>query len=198
MNRQGGDGLQKLGEFKGDAGLEEADSSGWNPRSFQIGEIVEGEIKEFTKTGFLVDIGLPVLSFVPFNMLEAGRPRFLTKFLGERSNFKIVTYNSERSNFVLDRYSATNEKLLKLFQNNNRFDISEFEGFTLNMDLIAAVKSIKDYGIFVSLGVVDALLHINDMNGKPIRDFCKGQLIHVIVNKIDAEKGQIGVKLFSS
>ena len=197
MNCQPGDGLQKSSEPQGCADSQDTSTRGSDARSFEIGEIVEGEIKEFTKTGFLVDIGLPLLSFVPFNLLAATKPHYLPRFLGERAKFKIINYNSERTNFVLDRFSAINEEDRNIFIMNNKIDITDIEGFKLDMELVGVVKTIKDYGIFVRLGFVEALLHVNEMNGKSVSDFTKGQLIRVIVNKVDPEKKQIGVKLSS-
>ena len=62
----------------------------------------------------------------------------------------------------------------------------------------AAVKNITNFGVFVDLGGVDALLHINDMAWQHISDprelVSVGQELDVKVLSIEGEKISVGLK----
>ena len=59
------------------------------------------------------------------------------------------------------------------------------------------VRSLTDYGAFVDIGGVDALLHVSDISwsriSKPADVLSVGQEVEVKVLKIDAEKRRISV-----
>jgi len=67
------------------------------------------------------------------------------------------------------------------------------EGDTVN----GTVRSLTDYGAFVDIGGVDALLHVSDISwsrvGKPADVLSAGQAIDVKVLKIDPEKRRISI-----
>ena len=175
---------------------------------FKIGDIVTGTIKEYTKTGFMVDIGQPNLSFVPFNLLDKKYPRYLKKYLDKVSEFEIVNYSSKYNNYILNRASAielqeinefnkANEERLKNIEirKANLDNCTNFNDFKIGLELIPKINNIKSYGMFVSLGKIEALLHVSNMNGKLPSEFMVDESVNVRILEIDYDSRKISVEM---
>lgn len=70
-------------------------------------------------------------------------------------------------------------------------------GLQLEQEVTGEVVSVVEFGYFVNIGGLDALLHTSQTpldNGKP-KVFSKGETVTARVKSIDAEKGKVGLTM---
>jgi transcriptional accessory protein Tex/SPT6 len=71
------------------------------------------------------------------------------------------------------------------------------EGLQLEQEVTGPVVSVTEFGYFVNIGGLDALLHISQTpldNGKP-KVFTKGETVTARIKSIDLEKGKVGLTM---
>jgi uncharacterized protein len=75
-----------------------------------------------------------------------------------------------------------------------RSDVLKMEDITSGMTLKGTVRNVVDFGVFVDIGVKqDGLLHRTQIPAN--RPLKVGDVIEVIVLKVEAERGRISLKL---
>ena len=116
----------------------------------------------------------------------------LEKLVGEQIRCRIIKLDVTDEDVVVDRRVVIEEE--ERASKERRYAEIE-EGATIS----GTVRSLADYGAFVDLGGVDALLHISDMAwgriNKPADVLSVGQQIEVKVLKVDTDKHRISVGL---
>jgi small subunit ribosomal protein S1 len=157
-------------------------------------ELVEGVITGRVKGGLTVDIG--VKAFLPGSQVDLRPVRNLEKYMGERSQFKVIKFNKRRGNIVLSRRAL-------LEKEREGLKAKTLEGLEVGQTMPGIVKNITEYGCFVDLGGIDGLLHITDMSwgrvNHPSEMFEVGDEINVMVLKFDpdSERVSLGLKQVS-
>ncbi len=156
------------------------------------GTPIKGKITRRIKGGFRVDVG-GVEAFLPMSQADVKPVRRPDELINRDYEFKVLDLNERSSNVILSRRQLLEEERArekKAFWDRMKTG-KVFEG---------KVKSITTYGAFVDLGVVDGLLHINDMSWKKIKHpldvLDKGQRVWVKVLDFDreSEKVSLGMK----
>ena len=154
---------------------------------FASGRIIEGRITKKVKGGFELDVGMP--AFMPSSQLAK-------KYLQNPENtvveLKITKLDKKTRNIVISNKLAEKEsndiKKEKVFSSLNEGDIVK-----------GKITTITDFGIFVDLGGIDGLLHINDVSYKRIGDlqnmFKLGDTLEVKVLKFDPKENKIALGL---
>jgi small subunit ribosomal protein S1 len=142
------------------------------------------------KGGLSVDIG--VRAFMPASRSGARDAAEMEKLVEQEIRCRIVKLDTTDEDVVVDhRVVAEEEQQAALQQRYSEMK----EGLTLT----GTVRSLMDYGAFVDIGGVDALLHVSDISwariNKPSDVLAAGQQIEVRVLKIDPEKRRISVGL---
>ncbi len=119
-------------------------------------EIVEGTITRRIKGGLIVDLG-GVDAFLPGSQVDVRPVRDFDSYIGKTMKFKIVKLNDYRKNVVVSHRVLVEDELKeqreKILANLERGQVLE-----------GVVKNITDFGVFIDLGGVDGLLHINDLS----------------------------------
>jgi small subunit ribosomal protein S1 len=159
-------------------------------QAFQQQTTIQGRVLERIKGGLAVDIG--IRAFLPGSHADV-RPHFhLDSLLGQEIPCKIIKLNRKRSNAVVSRRLALEEREQ---QRKARLLEQLQEGAVLE----GQVKNLTDYGVFVDLGGMDGLLHITDLSwgrvGHPSEVVQPGQELKVKVLKYDPEKQRISLGL---
>ena len=154
--------------------------------SFKENKFIKGTICYVIKGGFVVDLA-GVWAFLPGSLVGL-RPidtSMAESLIGIPQVFKILKMDAKLGNIVVSRKAVLDEQrseAKKDFLNNIT------EGETI---LEGVVKNITDYGAFVDLGSIDALLHITDISWKkihhPLEVLEIGQKLKVKVIKFDKE-----------
>jgi len=149
---------------------------------------IVGTVTGVVKGGLSVDIG--VRAFMPASRSGASDAAELEKLVEQEIRCRIIKLDEADEDVVVDRRIIAEEEE----QANRDRRYSELkEGDALT----GTVRSLTDYGAFVDLGGVDALLHVSDISwsrvSKPSDALAPGQQIEVKVLKIDPEKRRLSV-----
>ena len=142
---------------------------------YKEGDIVEGIVTKFINVGAFVEVdGISVLlpnKFVSFKKGEKAQEVFN---IGDKSEFKVVTILPEENKVVISRKDVLPNPYEVFAQENNVGD--EVEG---------KVKHITDFGMFVDLGDVEALVRKEDYNNEyNVGDTFKGKIIEINGDRI--------------
>tara|TARA_Y100000996_G_scaffold415303_1_gene409266 strand:- start:943 stop:2682 length:1740 start_codon:yes stop_codon:yes gene_type:complete len=157
---------------------------------------VDGVITNRCKGGFVVNID-SCLCFLPGSQIDAKPLKNFDHLMNTPLKFLCVKLDDVRGNIVVSRRAvlekSRNESLDKLLTKFKEGSIVEGQ-----------VKAILDWGAFLDLNGVDALLHVTDMSysrvKKPGDLLSIGQTISVKIIKIDHETRRIscGIKQMHS
>ncbi len=112
-----------------------------------------GTVTAVIKGGFSVDVG--VRAFMPSSRSGERDAAAMEKLVGEQIRCRIIKLDVTDEDVVVDRRAVTEEE--ERASKERRYTEIE-EGATLS----GTVRSLADYGAFVDLGGVDALLHVSD------------------------------------
>jgi small subunit ribosomal protein S1 len=161
-------------------------------KSFKDNVFVNGTIFSRVKGGFAVDLA-GVVAFLPGSQVDL-RPvdnNAINVLIGISQPFKILKMDDKLGNIVVSRRAVLEEQ-----RSEAKKDLLNHivEGETI---LEGVVKNITDYGAFVDLGSIDALLHITDISWKrinhPLEVLQIGQNIRVKVIKFDKDSLRLHV-----
>ncbi|NOZ55869.1 MAG: 30S ribosomal protein S1 [Calditrichaeota bacterium] len=160
-------------------------------KAWENDEIVEGRITRRIKGGLIVDLG-GVDAFLPGSQIDVRPIRDFDSYIGQTMTFKIVKLNDFRKNVVVSHRVLVEDELKeqreKILANLERGQVLE-----------GIVKNITDFGVFIDLGGVDGLLHINDLSwgrvSHPSEIVQLDQKIQVMVLDFNESKDRISLGL---
>jgi small subunit ribosomal protein S1 len=182
------DGYYRLSRFKAER---PADWSALE-KAFAEKSAVLGTVTAVVKGGFSVDVG--VRAFMPSSRSGVSDATQMENLVGQEIRCRIIQLDVADEDVVVDRRAIAEEE--ELATRNRRYaQLQE------NETLRGVVRSLTDYGAFVDIGGVDALLHVGDISwsriGKPADVLSVGQQVEVKVLKIsrESEKRRISVGL---
>jgi len=162
-----------------------------NLLSYEHGEILQGKCTRRIKGGIVVDLN-GVDAFLPGSQIDVKPIRDFDALIGQTLDFKVVKVNSLRKNIVVSHRALVEEEMKGQRQNilNNLIKGQVLDG---------AVKNITDFGVFIDLGGVDGLLHINDLSwgrvSHPSEIVSLDQTIKVMVLDFNDDKDRISLGL---
>jgi small subunit ribosomal protein S1 len=146
---------------------------------------IVGTVTAVVKGGLSVDVG--VRAFMPASRSGARDPSEMEKLVGQEIRCRIIKLEVAEEDVVVDRRALTEEE--ERSTKERRFSEIQ-EGDTVHGE----VRSLTDYGAFVDLGGVDALLHVGDIAwgriNKPSDVLSLGQPVEVKVLKVAADTGK--------
>jgi small subunit ribosomal protein S1 len=159
-------------------------------RVFAEKATITGTVTGLIKGGFSVDVG--VRAFMPASRSGVRDAAEMAKLVGQEIRCRIIKLDETDEDVVVDRRVISEEEE----RSTKDRRIGEIkEGDVVN----ATVRNLADYGVFVDLGGVDALLHVGEISwtriNKPSDVLAVGQEIEVKVLKIttEGEKRRIAV-----
>jgi small subunit ribosomal protein S1 len=159
--------------------------------SHDRGEILQGRCIRRIKGGIVVDLG-GVDAFLPGSQIDVKPIRDFDAFIGQTMDFKVVKVNNLRKNIVVSHRVLVEEEMRE-----QREKI--LENLEKNQVLEGNVKNITDFGVFIDLGGVDGLLHINDLSwgrvSHPSEIVALDETIKVMVLDFNEEKDRISLGL---
>ncbi len=151
---------------------------------------IVGTVTAVVKGGLSVDVG--VRAFMPASRSGTRDAAEMEKLVGQEIRCRITKLDVTDEDVVVDRRAVLEDEA----RASKQMRYSELkEGDTVT----GIVRSLTDYGAFVDIGGVDALLHIADFSwsrvNKPGDVLSVGQQIDVRVLKIDPDKRRISIGL---
>lgn len=182
------DGYYELSRFKVERPMD------WTAleKAFAEKSAVLGTVTAVVKGGFSVDVG--VRAFMPASRSGVRDAAEMEKLVGQEIRCRIIKLDVADEDVVVDRRAVAEEEELAAKQ---RLYGQIKEGDTVS----GTVRSLTDYGAFVDIGGVDALLHVSDIAwgriNKPADVLSVGQALEVKVLKLanEGDKKRISVGL---
>jgi len=182
------DGYYELSRFKVEQPMD------WTAleKAFADKASVLGRVTAVVKGGFSVDVG--VRAFMPASRSGVRDAADMEDLVGQEIRCRIIKLDVADEDVVVDRRAVAEEEERSA---KDRLYSQIKEGETVT----GTVRSLTDYGAFVDLGGVDALLHVGEIAwgrvNKPADVLSLGQQIEVKVLKLGTEvdKRRISVGL---
>jgi len=182
------DGYYELSRFKVERPMD------WSAleKAFADKSAVLGTVTAVVKGGFSVDVG--VRAFMPASRSGVREASEMENLVGQEIRCRIIKLDVADEDVVVDRRGVAEEEERSV---KDRLYAQIKEGDVLN----GTERSLMDYGAFVDLGGVDALLHVSDLAwgrvNKPADVLSVGQPVDVKVLKLTSEgdKRRISVGL---
>ncbi|HET6180347.1 MAG TPA: S1 RNA-binding domain-containing protein [Candidatus Sulfotelmatobacter sp.] len=182
------DGYYELSRFKVERPMD------WTAleKAFADKSSILGTVTGVVKGGFSVDVG--VRAFMPASRSGVREAAEMEGLVGQEIRCRIIKLDVTDEDVVVDRRAVAEEEERSA---KDRLYSQIKEGDTVG----GTVRSLTDYGAFVDLGGVDALLHVGDISwsrvNKPADVLSVGQQVDVKVLKLatDADKRRISVGL---
>ncbi len=157
-------------------------------KAFTDKATISGTVMAVVKGGLSVDVG--VRAFMPASRTGTRDATEMEKLVGQEIRCRITKLDVTEEDVVVDRRAIAEEE--ERATKDRRYSELK-EGETVN----GTVRSLTDYGAFVDIGGVDALLHVGDIAwgrvNKAADVLTVGQQIEARVLKIDTEKRRISV-----
>jgi small subunit ribosomal protein S1 len=182
------DGYYELSRFKVERPMD------WTAleKAFADKASVLGTVTAVVKGGFSVDVG--VRAFMPASRSGARDAAEMQALVGQEIRCRIIKLDVADEDVVVDRRVVAEEEERSA---KSQLYSQIKEGDVLN----GTVRSLADYGAFIDIGGVDALLHVSDIAwgriNKPADVLSVGQPVEVKVLKLATEghKRRISVGL---
>ena len=170
------------GDKAGNAVLEQA---------FESKIPVEGIVEKEIKGGFEVKIG-ETRAFCPYSQMGLKRIENPQEYIGKQLTFKILEYSENGRNILV-----SNRVILEEEQQQRVEELKK----TLqeNTVVTGTIKSVQDFGAFVDIGGVQALLPISEISRSRVDDihavFSEGQEIEASIIKLDWRNERITLSM---
>ena len=164
------DGYYELSMFKVERPMD------WTAleKAFADKSSIVGTVTAVVKGGFSVDVG--VRAFMPASRSGVRDAADMEKLVGQEIRCRIIKLDVTDEDVVVDRRAVAEEEERSA---KDRLYSQMKEGDTVS----GTVRSLADYGAFVDLGGVDALLHVGDISwtrvNKPADVLSVGQQLEV-------------------
>ncbi len=151
-------------------------------------DVVEGTVVSIVKGGILVEVK-GVRGFVPSSQL---RLKAGDSAVGDKLELKILTMDIQQGNFIL-----SNRKVYAEDKDDNKKDL--FSSLEVGQIVKGEVVRITDFGAFIDIGGVDALLPLSQISWRWVdhpSDILKvGDVVNVEIIVIDNDKQRISLSL---
>ncbi|HTC95704.1 MAG TPA: 30S ribosomal protein S1 [Terriglobales bacterium] len=159
-------------------------------KAFNDKATISGTVMAVVKGGLSVDVG--VRAFMPASRTGTRDAAEMEKLVGQEIRCRITKLDVTEEDVVVDRRAIAEEE--ERATRDRRYSELK-EGDTVS----GTVRNLTDYGAFIDIGSVDALLHVGDIAwgriNKPADVLSVGQQIEAKVLKmtVDGEKRRISV-----
>ncbi len=157
----------------------------------ETGEPVKATVLRRVKGGLAVDV-LGLDAFLPGSQVDVRPVPNLDALVGQELEVKILSVNWHKKNIVVSRRSLIEER-----QETLRREL--LQRLQIGDVIDGTVKTITDFGAFIDIGGIDALLHISDLSWvkvvHPSEVVQVGEKIKVKVLSADQNTGRITVGL---
>ncbi len=157
-------------------------------KAFAEKTTIVGTVTALVKGGLSVDVG--VRAFLPASRSGTRDAAEMAKLVEQEIRCRITKLDEADEDVVVDRRIVAEEE-------DRAVKAQRYSEVREGATVHGTVRSLTDYGAFVDIGGVDALLHVSDISrsrvSKPADVLSVGQEVEVKILKIDSEKRRISV-----
>jgi small subunit ribosomal protein S1 len=158
-------------------------------KAFQDGIPVEGVVEKEIKGGFEVKIG-ETRAFCPFSQMGAKRSENAAEYVGKHLTFKIQEYKENGRKIVVSN-RAIHEEARQVHLEDLKKSLVE------GQIVKGTILSLQDFGAFIDIGGVQALLPVSEIGRARIEDIrtvlSVGQEVEAMILKIDWQAERISL-----
>jgi small subunit ribosomal protein S1 len=159
-------------------------------KAFADKAAIAGVVSAVVKGGVSVDVG--VRAFMPASRSGARDAAEMEKLVGQEIRCRIIKLDVADEDVVVDRRAVLEEEE-RVTKDKRYTEVKEGE------TVQGTVRSLTDYGAFVDIGGVDALLHVADISwgrvNKPSDVLKVGDKVEARILKVDPAKKRISLGL---
>ena len=149
-----------------------------------------GTVTAVIKGGLSVDVG--VRAFMPASRSGAREAADMEKLVEQEIRCRVIKLDAAEEDVVVDRR-------IVLEVEEEALEGRRYSEMRENEVVSGTVRSLTDYGAFVDIGGVDALLHVGDISwsriSKPADVLAINQQVEAKILKIDPEKRRVSIGL---
>jgi len=142
---------------------------------------VEGLVEKEIKGGFQIRLG-ELRAFCPYSKMDRSRVEDAASYIGKRFSFKIIDHSEGGRNILLSRRDLLEE------EHQKQLEVLK-KTWKENMVVQGEIKRLEDYGAFVDIGGIQALLPVSEISRSRVEDIHQklklGQRIEASLIKID-------------
>jgi small subunit ribosomal protein S1 len=157
-------------------------------KAFAEKTTIVGTVTGTVKGGLTVDVG--ARAFLPASRSGVREASEMEKLVGQEIRCRITKLDAADEDVVVDRRVIAEEEA-GAARDRRYGEIREGE------QVRGVVRSLTNYGAFVDIGGVDALLHVGDISWQRVNNpadvLSVGDEIEALVLKVDAEKQRISL-----
>ena len=155
---------------------------------YKNNETIKGKVTAITKGGILVDVA-NIKGFVPLSQIKENKVE-----VGDSIDLKVLSFDNSLTNFIFSNK--------KVYQDNIEEIKKEiFDKIELNMVIKGTITRLVDFGAFVDIGGIEALLPLSQISykwiDKPEDVLKEGDKKEFEIIGIDKEKQRISLSLKS-
>jgi small subunit ribosomal protein S1 len=149
---------------------------------------LEASVEKEIKGGFSIKISASASGFCPYSQMDTKKIDNAVDYVGKKFDFIVVEYAENGRNTVLSRRP--------LLQKIEQEKINELKGsLQKGMTVRGTVTSVRDFGAFVDIGGVQALLPVSEMTWGRVEDtkalYTPGDTIEAKIINLDWENDRI-------
>ncbi len=160
-------------------------------KAFESGETITAKVVEENKGGYRVELG-GLRAFMPRSEVDPGGRIAAQDLIGSDCEVAVMEVTRKPDNIVVSRkkpLDAEHDKKREAF----------FSKTSVGQKVEGTVRRLTDFGAFVDIGGVDALLHVSDMAWRRIEHpgemLTVGQKIAAQIIKLNAETGKVSISM---
>jgi small subunit ribosomal protein S1 len=158
-------------------------------RAYTEKSTIMGTVTGVVKGGLSVDVG--VRAFMPASRSGVPDAAQLEKLVGQEIRVRIIKLDVADEDVVVDHRAVAQEE-------ERAIKARRYEELKEGVTVTGTVRSLTDYGAFVDIGGVDALLHVGDISwsriNKPSDVLSVGQEIEAKILKVEGgEKKRVSI-----
>src|SRR4030066_728296 len=153
---------------------------------------LEATVEKEIKGGFSVKISANAVGFCPYSQMDTKKIDDVAAYIGKKFNFIIIEYAENGRTIVLSR-----RPLLEKIEKDKRAALKD--SLQKGMTIQGVVKAVRDFGAFVDIGGIQALLPVSEMAWGKVQDtkalYFPGDKIEAKIINLDWENDRVTLSI---
>jgi small subunit ribosomal protein S1 len=149
---------------------------------------LEAMVEKEIKGGFSIKISASASGFCPYSQMDIKKIDDASVYVGKKLDFVVIEYGEKGRKIILSRRPLL-EKIVREKINSLK------ETLQKGMTVRGVVTSVRDFGAFVDIGGIQALLPVSEMTWGRVEDtkalYSPGDTIEAVIINLDWENDRI-------
>jgi small subunit ribosomal protein S1 len=156
--------------------------------AYQNGIPLEAVVEKEIKGGFSVKISASASGFCPYSQMDKRKIDNAGDYVGKKFDFIVIEYGENGRNVILSR-----RPLLDKIEQEKKSALKD--SLQKGMTVKGVVTSVRDFGAFVDIGGVQALLPVSEMTWGRVENtsalYKTGDAIEAVIINLDWENDRV-------